>query len=114
MTFDSAAEILFAVLAAGLVALAFAVARLSGKVRGCSRRDGKTPPAAAPEARPGVPGGSSAPDEGAVPGEIVAAISAAVCCLEPGAVVTSVRRAPQNGVSAWKMAGLLENTRPFF
>lgn len=45
--------------------------------------------------------------------EIVAAISAAVAYLYPGAQVRAVRRSSENSRNGWQMAGLLENTRPF-
>nr|WP_319488461.1 OadG family protein [uncultured Caproiciproducens sp.] len=47
--------------------------------------------------------------------ETVAAISAAVYTLygTSAGKVTSIRRAAQPNRSAWGMAGLLENTRPF-
>ncbi len=49
-----------------------------------------------------------------IPGEVIAAISAAVYCMfGEGAKVMSVRRQQRTGRSAWNMAGLLENTRPF-
>jgi len=49
-----------------------------------------------------------------IPGDVIAAISAAVYCMfGEGAKVTSVRRQQRTGRSAWNMAGLLENTRPF-
>ncbi|MDO4566870.1 MAG: hypothetical protein Q4B42_06010 [Oscillospiraceae bacterium] len=55
-----------------------------------------------------------------IPGEVIAAISAAVACMEGGAYrVSSVapRRAVLGGAgdlrSAWSAAGLVENTRPF-
>ncbi|MBP1555305.1 MAG: hypothetical protein IKX09_03060 [Oscillospiraceae bacterium] len=49
-----------------------------------------------------------------IPGEVIAAISAAVYCMfGEGAKVMSVRRQQRSGRSAWSMAGLLENTRPF-
>ena len=49
-----------------------------------------------------------------IPGEVIAAISAAVYCMfGEGARVMSVRRQQRSGRSAWSMAGLLENTRPF-
>ena len=49
-----------------------------------------------------------------IPGEVIAAISAAVYCMfGEGAKVMSVRRQQRTGRSAWSMAGLLENTRPF-
>ena len=58
-------------------------------------------------------------DDGSVPGEIVAAIAAAVeVIFGAGAVsVKSVRRAANQGHSkrrsAWKSAGMAENTRAF-
>ena len=49
-----------------------------------------------------------------IPGEVIAAISAAVYCMfGEGTRVMSVRRQQRTGRSAWSMAGLLENTRPF-
>ncbi|MBR5070884.1 MAG: OadG family protein [Oscillospiraceae bacterium] len=49
-----------------------------------------------------------------IPSEVIAAISAAVYCMfGEGAKVMSVRRQQRSGRSAWSMAGLLENTRPF-
>lgn len=107
-------KILLVILVVGFVALAFAVAHLSGRGRDRFREDTDDPPHydAAPRA-PAAPKETAPAAQAGIPGEIVAAIAAAVACLEPGAVVTSVRRAPQGGVSAWKLAGLLENTRPF-
>lgn len=51
----------------------------------------------------------------AVPPEVVAAISAAVCVLYgEQAKVCSVRRAVSGSSRAvWRQAGILENTRPF-
>lgn len=51
--------------------------------------------------------------EAGISEEVVAAISAAVYCMYPGAAVKMIRRSGQNPQSAWKMAGLLESTRPF-
>lgn len=53
-----------------------------------------------------------------IPGEVVAAISAAVAVIcGEGAVVKGIRpvsrRAVASGRSAWNMAGLLDNTCPF-
>lgn len=117
-------KILLVVLVVGLIALAVAVAYLSGKIKSRSYEDSDDPPRYAGQAAHSVsseapvsalrPSAAEQSLQPGIPGEIVAAIAAAVCCMEPGTVVTSVRRAPQNGVSAWKMAGLLESTRPFF
>lgn len=53
--------------------------------------------------------------EDGIPAEIIAAISAAVYMMYGSSTgrVTSIRRAVQPNRSAWKMAGMLENTRPF-
>ena len=67
-------------------------------------------PAAPPAAKP-----APAVEPG-IPGEVVAAIAAAVCCLEDGAAIQSVRRLPRAGAlrrDAWGQAGLAQNTRPF-
>ncbi len=47
--------------------------------------------------------------------EVVAAISAAVYTMygTSASTITSIRRTAQSNRSAWGMAGLLENTRPF-
>ena len=54
------------------------------------------------------------PVQEGIPGEVVAAIAAAVDYLYGSGthVVRSVRRVPQNR-SSWGAAGLIENTRPF-
>lgn len=67
-------------------------------------------PAAPPAAKP-----APAVEPG-IPGEVVAAIAAAVCCLEDGAAIQSVRRLPRASAlrrDAWGQAGLAQNTRPF-
>ena len=76
--------------------------------------------AAAPPASPAPaapPAAKPAPAvEPGIPGEVVAAIAAAVCCLEDGAAIQSVRRLPRAGAlrrDAWGQAGLAQNTRPF-
>ena len=54
--------------------------------------------------------------EDGIPGEVVAAIAAAVYCVEgvSFSAVKSIRRAKAGGSrSAWGMAGVLDNTRPF-
>src|SRR5699024_5157233 len=67
-------------------------------------------PAAPPAAKP-------APAvEAGIPGEVVAAIAAAVCCLEDGAAIQGVRRLPRASAprrDAGGQAGLAQNTRPF-
>ena len=75
----------------------------------------ETKPIPAPIPVPAVPAAPAAPtvQEG-IPGEVVAAIAAAVDYLYGSGthVVRSVRRVPQNR-SSWGAAGLIENTRPF-
>lgn len=53
--------------------------------------------------------------EAGIPEEVIAAISAAVYMMygNSGAAVTGIRRSVQSTRSAWSMAGLLDNTRPF-
>lgn len=55
--------------------------------------------------------------ESGIPGEIIAAISAAVYCTEgENVTVRGIRRLPQPGKSrrgVWGDAGVLQNTRPF-
>lgn len=55
------------------------------------------------------------PSDGAIPGEIIAVIAAAVASLGDGKVyrVKKVTRTPVSGRTPWAAAGLLENTRPF-
>jgi Na+-transporting methylmalonyl-CoA/oxaloacetate decarboxylase gamma subunit len=70
-----------------------------------------TPAAFVPASKPkAVPAA-----EAGIPAEGGAAISAAVYMMygTSEGTVTSIRRAAQPNRSAWSMAGLLENTRPF-
>ncbi len=73
------------------------------------------PKAAAPAPAPAAPAAPAV--EAGIPGEVVAAIAAAVYCLEGSAVtVRSVRRLPQSAASrrgAWGDAGVRQNTQPF-
>ena len=91
------------------------------------KKEGGAPEKTAGSAAPGTPPApavsavsAAAPPAGgqdAVADEVVAAIAAAVYCMEgPGAVVRSVRRLPQPGEKrrgAWGDAGVEQNTRPF-
>ena len=73
------------------------------------------PSAPAPAAAPAAPAAPAV--EGGIPGEIIAAISAAVYCTEgENVTVRGIRRLPQPGKSrrgVWGDAGVLQNTRPF-
>lgn len=67
-----------------------------------------------PIAKNGSPKTRNTPVNSAVSGEVVAAISAAVYMMYGTSYeVTNIRRAPRTNRSAWRTAGLLENTRPF-
>ena len=71
-------------------------------------------PAAAPAAKPAAPAPKT---EGGIPGEIIAAISAAVATVVGGnAVIRGIKCIPKNGGSrrgAWGDAGVQEHTTPF-
>lgn len=74
------------------------------------------PKAARPAARPQAPAAKA--DNGAIPGEVIAAISAAVACvLGEGAVIHGIRRVAKSGKGsrrgAWGDAGVREHTTPF-
>ncbi len=53
--------------------------------------------------------------EKGIPNEVVAAISAAIACMEEGAslTITSVKRAPIIRQNAWGSAAMAEYTQPF-
>lgn len=72
------------------------------------------PPKPAPKPQPPV---AKAAD-GAIPGEVIAAISAAVACvMGEGAVIHGIRRVTKSGKrsrrGAWGDAGVREHTTPF-
>lgn len=53
-------------------------------------------------------------DNEAIPGEVIAAIAAAVDAMYDKPVkIKSVRRSRANSGSSWRNAGLFENTKPF-
>lgn len=56
----------------------------------------------------------TATDNEAIPGEVIAAIAAAVDAMYDKPVkIKSVRRSRTNSGSSWRNAGLFENTKPF-
>lgn len=56
----------------------------------------------------------TATDNGAIPGEVIAVIAAAVDAMYDKPVkIKSVRRSRSNSGSSWRNAGLFENTKPF-
>lgn len=74
----------------------------------------KSAPKAA--AKPAAPAAKAA--EGGIPGEVIAAISAAVACvMGEGAVIHGIRRVAKSGKGsrrgAWGDAGVREHTTPF-
>ena len=73
-------------------------------------------PAARAAAAPVSPAPSPAVEAG-IPGEVVAAISAAIYSMEGShGVIREIRRVPQSGGSrrgAWGDAGVIQSTRPF-
>ena len=81
-----------------------------------SKPSAPSAPAAHAASAPAAPAPSPAVEAG-IPGEVVAAISAAIFSLEGGnAVVREIRRVPQSGGSrrgAWGDAGVIQATRPF-
>ena len=91
------------------------VTSLTGKEKKSANNN--TPPAppalkAAPRAAVKAPAAPAGQD--GIPGEVIAAIAAAVDYTYGAGthVIRTVRRVPQNR-SAWGSAGLAENTRPF-
>ena len=70
-----------------------------------------------PPKAPAAPAAPAPAVEAGIPGEVVAAISAAIFSMEGGhAVVREIRRMPQAGGSrrgAWGDAGVVQSTRPF-
>lgn len=110
-----------------LVALCLIIT-LEGKIFTAlsNKKKNKTPPPSFPEggskpAAPAVKAAAPAPApaaDGGIPGEIIAAIAAAVASLEgEGAVVSSIRRIAKtksaNRRGAWGDAGVHEHTTPF-
>ena len=79
---------------------------------------------AAPASKAAAPAAPAAPDapaapavEGGIPGEIIAAIAAAVASLDEGLTIRGIRRAqkPKAGSrrGVWGDAGVVQNTTPF-
>ena len=76
----------------------------------------KAPAKAAPAAKPAAPAAKA--DNGSIPGEIIAAISAAVASVCGGnAVIRGIKRVSKPAVGsrrgAWGDAGVREHTTPF-
>lgn len=108
-----------------LILFVFVIAAFGAVMSRATGKPKKAKPAAVPEkkaqpkaaAKVSVPAASAKNPDG-IDGETVAAISAAVAMMYEGTgktpVIRSIRPASQQGVrSAWKTAGVLNNTRPF-
>ena len=76
----------------------------------------KKEPVPAPVAKKAAPQAPVVPVvEAGIPGDVIAAISAAIACMDDGAGYTlrSVKRANASGRSAWGQAGINAYTEPF-
>lgn len=104
------------ILVSGLSVIFIALVILTAAIRSYVRVVNNIidPTAKAGKKKNGKMGDSAPVIEYGIPGEVVAAISAAVAMMLSGEQVT-VRRISRvhEGRSAWSMAGLAENTRPF-
>ena len=105
-----------------LVALCLIIT-LEGKIfDAANARKNGTPKAPKVEAKPAAPASKAAAPaapavEGGIPGEIIAAIAAAVASLDEGLTIRGIRRAqkPKAGSrrGVWGDAGVIQNTTPF-
>ena len=81
-----------------------------------SKPNAPSAPVARAASAPAAPAPSPAVEAG-IPGEVVAAISAAIYSMEGShGVIREIRRVPQSGGSrrgAWGDAGVIQSTRPF-
>ena len=101
----------------GVLVLLFLMITLEGVIFSSLDKK-KTAVQAAP--KPAAPVKAAAPAapapavEAGIPGEVVAAIAAAVACMEDGShyVVRSISKA-KTGRSAWGQAGVVSSTEPF-
>jgi len=121
MSFEQKVQIALTVLLTGIVIVFVMLIFLTYVIKGygaiVSSIEAKISPK---KTAPAVPSpvsfasAASAIQEG-IPDEVVAAISAAVYMMygASGSTVTSIHRAAQSNRSAWGMAGMMENTRPF-
>lgn len=81
------------------------------------RKDAKKAAEKKPEpvkTEPQVSTAQTTTDNGAIPGEVIAVIAAAVDAMYDKPVkIKSVKRSRANSGSSWRNAGLFENTKPF-
>ena len=86
------------------------------KKKGTPAQKSASAPKKEPAPAPAVKSAAKAPVvQKGIPGEVIAAISAALACMEGGAGYTlrSVKRVKASGRSAWGQAGINAYTEPF-
>ena len=123
---DNPAVLSLTILVTGLIVVFLVLIVLTAIIKGygtaifnIANKGEKTkeePAAAAHPSAPVAPAAQAVPHvEAGIPGEVVAAIAAAVYSLDgmSGSAIHSIRRARKTSRSAWGMAGIMENTRPF-
>lgn len=98
------------ILVFGVLVLLYLLITLEGIIFTSVDRRKKGAPAPKKEAAPKAP-----VVEAGIPGEVVAAIAAAVACMDGGEHYTlrSVKRTRVSGRSAWGQAGVVAYTEPF-
>ena len=101
------------ILVFGVLVLLYLLITLEGIIFTSVDRRKKGAPAPKKEAAP-APVKAAAPKAG-IPGEVVAAIAAAIACMDGGEHYTlrSVKRTRVSGRSAWGQAGVVAYTEPF-
>ena len=106
------------ILVFGVLVLLYLLITLEGIIFTSVDRRKKGAPAPKKEAAP-APVKAAAPKapvvEAGIPGEVVAAIAAAIACMDGGEHYTlrSVKRTRVTGRSAWGQAGVVAYTEPF-
>lgn len=106
------------ILVFGVLVLLYLLITLEGIIFTSVDRRKKGAPAPKKEAAP-APVKAAAPKapvvEAGIPGEVVAAIAAAIACMDGGEHYTlrSVKRTRVSGRSAWGQAGVVAYTEPF-
>lgn len=108
------------ILVFGVLVLLYFIVILQGKIFTSidNKKNGKPQAPQAPKVAPKAATAAVAKPamqvEKGIPGEIVAAIAAAVSCMDGGNyTIKSVKRAKQSGRNAWGQAGVISYTEPF-
>lgn len=102
----------------GLILLILAMVIMGAIMKAVSGKKKKEEPklAPAPQQKPAAPVSPAPVVEAGIPGETVAAISAAVTMMTEDSApvaIKSIRKAAPSSRSVWNLAGITENTRPF-